>query len=151
MLSAVERGTKSPTIALLAGIAEGLDLPLSVLIDGGSTTPLEAQVICASDQHTISDSSGIKRTSLSGSYDRSTVEFVRYTLPAQTASGTFAAHRPGTLERIHLARGKVDIRFGDQRVTLREGDTLFYEASVPHGFANTTNKIAELYLVIERR
>jgi transcriptional regulator with XRE-family HTH domain len=151
MLSAVERGAKSPTIALLAGIAEGLDLPLSSLLDARSTAPLRAEVIRARRQRAIRDANGIERRSLSRLRQRSGVEFVRYTLPAHTASGVFAPHRPGTLEHIHIGRGNVEIRFGVRRVMLGEGDTLLYEACVAHGFKNSSNGAAVLYLIIERR
>jgi len=152
MLSDIERGAKSPTIALLAAISEGLNVPLSALIDGGgSLSSISAQVVRANDQRTICDPSGVQRTNLGMLHDESTVEFVRFKLPARTVSGTFAPHRPGTLERIYIERGTLDVHFGDQHVSLRAGDTLSYEAAVPHSFANVSSKIAVLYLVIERR
>jgi transcriptional regulator with XRE-family HTH domain len=152
MLSDIERGAKSPTIALLAAISEGLEVPLSALIDDGvSRSSISAQVIRADDRHTISDPSGVERTTLGILHDESAVEFVRFTLPARTVSGTFAAHKPGTLERIYIERGTLDVSFGDQRVTLHAGDSLSYEAAVPHSFANAGRNAAVLYLVIERR
>jgi transcriptional regulator with XRE-family HTH domain len=151
MLSDIERGAKSPTIALLAAISEGLTVPLSALIgDGGSPSSISPQIIRAADQHTISDPSGVQRTNLGVLHDDSTVEFVRFQLPPRTVSGTFAPHRPGTLERISIERGTLDVYFGDQHVTLHAGDTLSYEAAVPHSFANVSKAIVILYLVIER-
>jgi transcriptional regulator with XRE-family HTH domain len=152
MLSDIERGAKSPTIALLAAIAEGLEVALSALIDGGvSRSPISPQVIRAEDQRTIRDPSGVERATLGMLHEESSVEFVRFKLPPRTESGTFAAHKPGTLERIYVERGTLDVSFGDRRVTLHAGDTLSYEAAVPHSFANAGRKIAVLYLVIERR
>jgi transcriptional regulator with XRE-family HTH domain len=152
MLSDIERGAKSPTIALLAAIAEGLGLPLSALLDGGSSrSSISAQVVRADDQRTLSDPSGVQRTNLGVLHDDSSVEFVRFELPPRTVSGTFAPHGPGTLERIHIERGTLDVHFGDRHVTLHAGDTLSCEATVPHSFSNVSGKIAVLYLVIERR
>lgn len=152
MLSDIERGAKSPTIALLAAISEGLDVPLSALIDGGvSLSPISAQVVRAGDQRTISDPSGVRRTTLGMLHDDSSVEFVRFELPPRTVSGTFAPHKPGTLERIYIERGALDVHFGDEQVSLKAGDSLSYEAAVSHSFANVSGKIAVLYLVIERR
>lgn len=152
MLSDIERGAKSPTIALLAAISEGLDVPLSALIDrGGSRSPISAQVVRAGDGRTISDPSGVRRTTLGMLHEDSSVEFVRFELPPRTVSGTFAAHKPGTLERIYVERGTLDVHFGDEQVSLKAGDTLSYEAAVRHSFANVSRRIAVLYLVIERR
>jgi DNA-binding XRE family transcriptional regulator/quercetin dioxygenase-like cupin family protein len=152
MLSDIERGAKSPTIALLAAVSEALDVPLSALVDGGgSLAPISAQVVRAADQRTIADRSGVRRTTLGVLHGDSSVEFVRFELPPRTASGTFAPHKPGTLERISIERGMVTVQFGDEKVSLKAGDTLSYEAAVPHSFANTSGKIAVLYLVIERR
>lgn len=152
MLSDIERGAKSPTIALLAAISEGLETPLSALIDGaGSPSSISAQLIRADAQRTLCDPSGVQRTTLGLLHDDSRVEFVRFKLPPRTVSGTFAPHKPGTLERIHIEQGTLDITFGDERVTLRAGDTLSYEAAVPHSFANVSGRTAILYLVIERR
>ncbi len=151
MVSEVERGTKSPTIALLAGIAEGLGVPLSALLDAASPSPATATITRAAKQRTVRDPSGVERTSLGLQYADSTIEFVRFTLPGRAASGTFAAHRADTRERIHIERGIVDVDFGEQHVRLRRGDTLTYEATVRHSFTNASGKIAVLYLVIERR
>jgi transcriptional regulator with XRE-family HTH domain len=152
MLSDIERGAKSPTIALLAAISEGLNVPLSALIDGGgSRSAISAQVVRADEQRTMRDPSGVQRTSLGMLHENSTVEFVRFQLPPHTASGTFAAHRSGTLERISVERGTLEVHFGDRHVTLQAGDTLSYEAAVAHSFANAGSEIAVLYLVIERR
>ncbi len=151
MLSEIERGAKSPTIALLAAIAEGLRVPLSGLVSGGPPVSVAGQVIRAGEQRFIEDETGVRRINLGAPHEGSTVEFVRFSLPPGAASGTFAAHRAGTFERIHVERGKLEVRFGEQHVTLREGDTLTYEAEVRHGFVNIGAKPAVVYLVIERR
>jgi XRE family transcriptional regulator, regulator of sulfur utilization len=152
MLSDIERGAKSPTIALLAGVAEALSLPLSVLVDDTANKPSRSpRVIRAAKQLTITDASGVRRTNLAGQYADSTVEFVRFKLPRRTESGTFAAHGPGTIERIHVESGTLQVKFGDKRVTLHAGDTLLYEARVSHSFANLSDKVATVYLIVERK
>lgn len=152
MLSDIERGAKSPTIALLAGVAEALSLSLSALVDDTpNSLPRSPRVIRAAKQRTVTDVSGVQRTNLAGQHAGSSVEFVRFKLPRRTESGTFAAHGPGTIERIHVERGTLQVKFGDERVTLRAGDSLLYEAGVPHSFANLSDKVATVYLIIERR
>ena len=62
MLSDIERAAKSPTISLLSAIAEGLDLPLSALLDGGGPAlSVIPRLIRAENQRTIRDSSGVQR------------------------------------------------------------------------------------------
>ncbi len=151
MISEIERGTKSPTIAVLAAVSEALHLPISVLIEGVSASARTAHLTRADEQRTVQDPSGVERTSLGRQFDESAVEFVRFTLPPSTASGIFVPHRPGTLERIHIERGTINVAFGDEQLTLRDGETLAFEASVTHSLANVGKKTAVLYLVIERR
>jgi mannose-6-phosphate isomerase-like protein (cupin superfamily) len=152
MISDVERGAKVPTIALLAAIAEGLNLPLSALVeDNHDRLPTSPQVVRSHDRTVITDRSGVQRITLGAQYAGTNVEFVRFKLPRRTVSGTFAAHAAGTVERVYVERGTVQVKFGDQFVALRAGDTLLYEAAVPHSFANLNDKVAIVYLVIERR
>jgi transcriptional regulator with XRE-family HTH domain len=152
MISDVERGAKVPTIALLAGIAEGLNVPLSALVeDNHDRLPTSPQVVRSHDRPVITDLSGVQRITLGGQYADSTVEFVRFKLPRRTASGTFAAHAPGTVERIYVERGALQVKFAGELVALSAGDTLLYEAAAPHSFANVSDKVAIVFLVIERR
>ncbi|HEY3676947.1 MAG TPA: XRE family transcriptional regulator [Candidatus Tumulicola sp.] len=152
MISDIERGAKVPTIALLAGIAEALNVSLSALVeDRLNQLPESPQVVRMRDRATITDRTGVQRVTLGGQYAGGTVEFVRFKLPRRTVSGTFAAHARGTLERIYLERGTLQVQFGAELVTLRAGDTLLYEATVPHSFANVSDKVAIVFLVIERQ
>jgi hypothetical protein len=76
--------------------AEGLDVPLSSLIDGDGLPPsIAPQVIRAGKARTLRDPSGVERTTLGIVHDKSAIEFVRFELPPRTVSGTFAPHRPG--------------------------------------------------------
>jgi len=148
MISEAERGTKSPTIAVLSALAEALEVPLSRLVAEEASAET-MQVIRAADRRRLVDPSGVARETLAPTTEAHGLEFVRFVLPVGTDGGDFAPHRTGTAERIYVERGRVEIRNGGDRVVLGAGDSVFFFADRPHGTRNVGNDEAVLYLVID--
>ena len=46
------------------------------------------------------------------------------------------AHRRGVEEYIYVLRGRMRVTIGDQRVTLNQGDSLYFQADADHSFPN---------------
>jgi transcriptional regulator with XRE-family HTH domain len=151
MLSDVERGAKSPTIAILSSIAEGLGMPLSSLVS--EEHPLEAgpRIIRAADMPLVVDpESTIERYHLGPVITESKIEFLRFILPPGSSTGNSSEHEHGTIERVYVVRGRVEVIVGGKRFTLGPGDAAVYRASVAHGLHAPPDEAAEVYLVIER-
>jgi transcriptional regulator with XRE-family HTH domain len=151
MLSDVERGAKSPTIAILSAIAEGLEMPLSSLVSDEHPLEVGPRITRSSDMPLVVDpESTIKRYHLGPVITNSKVEFLRFILPPGSSTGSFSEHEHGTIERIYVVSGTVEVLVGGKHFTLKAGDAAVYRASVAHGLFAPFDQSAELYLVIER-
>ena len=110
MLSDVERGTKSPTIAILSAIAEGLGVPLSSLVSDEQALDNGPLIVRRNEMPQVTDpESLVERFHLGPVIAESHVEFVRFVLPAGKSTGGVQGHAPGTIERIYVTRGQVAV------------------------------------------
>jgi transcriptional regulator with XRE-family HTH domain len=151
MISDIERGTKSPTIATLSALAEALAVPVSALVDSVTSAARRLHVVRASERLVLVDPvSGARRDSFGPALAGSKVEFLRYVVPAHAIAGPFAAHASGTIEHIHLAAGQIRVVLGTEAVTLEAGDSCSCLADTPHSFDNHEGEVeALIYLVSE--
>lgn len=71
--------------------------------------------------------------------------FARLTLkPGDTNN----MHVHKDVEQVYLVlRGGGTVQVGDERKDVKAGDAIFLPANIPHGFFNTGDKIAILYLI----
>jgi transcriptional regulator with XRE-family HTH domain len=150
MISDVERGTKSPTIATLSALAQALEMPLSALVDRDA--PGRIQVTRAREQpEFIDQTSGARRKSFGPVLATSKVEFLSYAVPPHTVAGPFEAHARGTIEHMHLAAGSIRAVFETEAVMLEVGDSCTCLADAPHRFDNSEGDVeALIYIVVER-
>jgi len=151
MISDIERGTKSPTIATLSRVAAALGLPLPALLDEASPGPGRIRVVRSGERPPVVDpANGASRQNFGPAVAGSNVEFLRYAVPPRTMAGPFAAHRRGAIEHVHLAAGAVRIVVGDEAVRLAAGDSCSCFADAAHLFDNADGDVeALIYLVIE--
>ncbi len=148
MLSQVERGETSPTLAVAAKIASGLDLTLSQLLrlDEGQ----HVVVTRAADRRTI------RR-------DGHTVEELTPPLPGQRADvslhtlapGTSTGgpedppmHEPGSRETAFVLEGDLTLFVDGARHELAAGDSVTFDADLPHHFENEGEGPTRLVAVI---
>jgi XRE family transcriptional regulator, regulator of sulfur utilization len=136
MLSQVERGDTSPTLAVAQKIAAGLDLTLSQLLR------------LDEDRHVVVVRSGEGRTRRSRGHR---VEELTPPLPGQRAdvsSHTLAPgaatggpgdpplHEPGSRETAVVLGGALELFIDGRRHKLGEGDSVTFDADLPHHFEN---------------
>lgn len=145
-IAGIEAGAGVPTIETLWRVAKALEVPFSSLLsDGvdGSTTVIrrtDARVLASHDGRFTS------RALFPFKGERQ-VEFYELRL-APGAVEKADAHAVGTTENIAVALGTVEIVTGDGPHTLAEGDSILFEADVPHAYRNTGDGEAVLYLVM---
>lgn len=148
MLSQVERGETSPTLAVAAKIAAGLELTLSQLLrlDEG--------------QHVaVSRASGRRR------YERGGHRFEELTppLPGQRADVSLhrlepgaatggrsdpPMHEPGSRETAVVLAGTLALVVDGTRYELSQGDSVTFDADLPHHFENDGAEPTEFVAVI---
>lgn len=152
MISDIERGAKSPTIATLSALAAALGVPISTLVDIAIPVPTRIRVVRGSERPPVIElATGASRQSFGPAIPGSKVEFLRYLVPPHITAGPFAAHEKGTIEHVHVATGTVQIAVGDEVVRLEAGDSCSCRADAPHFFDNASRDVeALIYLVVER-
>jgi XRE family transcriptional regulator, regulator of sulfur utilization len=92
----------------------------------------------------------VERYHLGPVITESKVEFLRFVLPPGKSTGGTTKHAPGTIERVYILRGTVDVLVGGKTFSLTSGDAIVYRASVAHALLGTSTEPAEVYLVVER-
>ena len=138
MLSQVERGETSPTLAVASRIASGLDLRLSQLLrldESGSVTVVRA----AERRGGGSARRGHRFEVLTPPLPGQRVELSRHILSAgaQTGGpGDPPMHEPGAREIALVEQGPVVLLIDGERHALDTGDTVTFDADLAHHFEN---------------
>ncbi|HET6735028.1 helix-turn-helix domain-containing protein [Mycobacterium sp.] len=134
MLSSVERGEKAPTVVVLDRIASGLDVTLASLV----AEPDVERIIVrrADDQDQVDEPGGWQRTILTPVVPGVNFEWIRSTLPPGCDAGTFPAYAAGSHEFVAVASGTLTLSIGERELSLSAGDSVYFAADAPHGYAN---------------
>jgi len=148
MLSQVERGETSPTLAVAVKIAAGLELTLSQLLrlDEG--------------QHVAVSRAGGRRRSERGGHR---FEELTPPLPGQRADVSLHTlepgattggpqdppiHEPGSRETAVVLAGTLALIVDGSRHDLQEGDSVTFDADLPHHFENDGDEPTRFVAVI---
>jgi transcriptional regulator with XRE-family HTH domain len=137
MLSQVERGETSPTLAVAGRIAAGLDLSLSQLLRLDEGPPVS--VVRAGDVKPSRQRRGHRTEVLTPALPGQRAELSRHTLDPGAATGDPQdppLHEPGAREVAHVESGTVALCIDDERHELHAGDTVTFDADLPHHFEN---------------
>lgn len=148
MLSQVERGETSPTLALAARIAAGLDLSLSQLLrlDEGRNV-----AITRSGQGRTRRRRGHAVEELTPPLPGQRADVSVHTLASGAATGAAddpPMHEPGSRETAVVLEGGVDLFIDGERHELGEGDSVTFDADLPHHFENNGKSDARLLAVV---
>ena len=151
MLSQVERGETSPTLAVATRIAAGLDLKLSQLLrlDEGGTVA----IVRAGERRpgTSDPASGHEAEILTPPLPGQRAELSRHVLKAHAKTGGPGdppMHEPGSRETALVQEGRVVLRIDDERYELAAGDCVTFDADLPHHFENPGSDDAVLLAVV---
>ena len=150
MLSQVERGETSPTLAVASRIAAGLELTLSQLLRLDEADGVT--VVRRSERR----GGGSTRTG-------HTYEILTPPLPGQRAEvschvlaagastggpGDPPMHEPGSRETAVVQQGRVRLVVGEANYDLEDGDTVTFDADLPHHFENPATGEAQFLSVV---
>src|SRR2546426_10035400 len=103
MLSAVERGSKAPTVLVLDRIATGLDTSIARLL--GEERAGRVVLLRHGEQEVARDRTGWERRILSPVLPGVEFELMRTTIGGGVDAGGFAPHAPGSREYLAVERG----------------------------------------------
>ena len=149
MLSQVERGETSPTLAVAAKIASGLELSLSQLLrldedDGVS-------VVRADERLLGGRADGHRYEVLTPPVPGQRAEVSLHTLAAGSATGGPGdppIHEPGSRETAVVLDGRLRLVCDGVAHDLGEGDAVTFDADLPHHFENPGRRETRFVSVI---
>lgn len=146
MIGQIETGRSMPTIGLLWKITSALDIPFSTLMGGGERANLRVMRAVDAKLLTSKDGSFTSRALFPFEGDRKT-EFYELVVKPRSLEKA-AAHAPGTIENLVVTKGRIEISVGTEHVTLDTGDATWFNADLPHSYANPGDEEAVMYMVI---
>ena len=149
MLSQVERGETSPTLAVAAKIASGLELPLSQLLrldeaDGVTVVRADGRLLGGR-------SDGHRYEVLTPAVPGQRAEVSLHTLASGSATGGPGdppIHEPGSRETAVVLAGELQLVCDGVAHDLGEGDAVTFDADLPHHFENPSAREAQFMSVI---
>jgi transcriptional regulator with XRE-family HTH domain len=148
MLSQVERGETSPTIAVAGRIAAGLELSLSQLLRLDEAGDV---VVVRRGERRVGGTAGhsfeLLTPPLPG--QRAEVGLHRLAPGAVTGGATDPPmHEPGSRETAFALRGRLTLVCDGRAHALDEGDAVTFDADLPHRFENRDEREAEFLAVV---
>nr|WP_240775428.1 XRE family transcriptional regulator [Neokomagataea tanensis] len=141
-LSRFERGLLSPSLRNALHIARGLDCDLSELVERATVKIIRS----GENLRFFDEETGIERLALAR--PSSSIEVLRYKVPAKTRSKLFAAHQRGTREIFYMLTGSLEIHTELDDISLNEGDSAIIQVDQEHWFENKKNTVANFIIAI---
>lgn len=145
-LSQIETSKTNPTIAILWKIAAGLQVPFASLL--GEERVEKLRVLRRGDAQVLRSADGrLESRPLSPAGASPQVECYELRLAPRSVSRS-DAHARGTAESLTVLTGTLRIQVGDQVSELNAGDSVYFEADVPHSYENPGRVEARYFNVI---
>lgn len=136
MLSQVERGETSPTLAVAAKIASGLELTLSQLLRLDETAHA---VISREGERRSNQRDGHRFEELTPPLPGQRADVSLHTLKPGASTGGPGdppIHEPGSRETAVVLEGRLTLVLEEGRHELEAGDSVTFDADLPHHFEN---------------
>jgi len=148
MLSQVERGETSPTLATAERIAAGLDLTLSQLLRLDERGHV---VVTRTAQRRVRDRGGHRTEELTPPLPGQRADVSLHVLEPGASTGRAGdppLHEPGARETTVVLAGQPALMIDDERHDLEPGDSVTFDADLPHHFINDGDVAAEFLAVV---
>ena len=145
MLSQVERGDTSPTLAVAGRIAAGLGLTLSGLLRLDEAPPVA--VVRCGDRRSI-NRNGHRFEYLSPAAPGERASVTLHTLGPGARTGGTPLHAPGSRETAIVQRGRITAIVVGAPYELAEGDTVTFDADLAHHFENPGRGVGSFLAVV---
>lgn len=147
MVSQIERGESSPTIATLWNLTRALQVDFAGLLEAQGTKD-QIDVLRSQDVPKIENmGQGCRIRILSPPEDAGGHEVydIRFDKGGDLSS---SPHTRGTAEHLTILDGDVRVRSGEAEMQLTAGDTARYAADVPHAIVSE-NGPARVFLIVK--
>jgi len=148
MLSQVERGETSPTLAVAERIAGGLELTLSQLLRLDETDGVS---VVRADERRRGGAGSHQYEVLTPPLPGLRAEVSLHTLAGRASTagpGDPPMHEPGSRETAVVTAGNVRLVCGGLNHDLNNGDSVTFDADLPHHFENPGAGEAHFYAIV---
>jgi transcriptional regulator with XRE-family HTH domain len=148
MLSQVERGATSPTLVVATKIAFGLDLSLSQLLRLDETPHV---VVSRAAEHRRHQRGGHQIVELTPPLPGLRADVSSHVLEPGNSTGGAGdnpMHEPGSRETAVVLEGQLTLAFEGENHLLAEGDSVTFDADLPHHFENESDEPTRFIAVI---
>jgi XRE family transcriptional regulator, regulator of sulfur utilization len=148
MLSQVERGETSPTLAVAERIAAGLDLTLSRLLRLDEGLHI---VVTRAGGRRVTHRRGHHSEELTPPLPGQRADVSLHVLDPGAATGQPGdppLHEPGSRETAIVLSGSLSLLIDDVRHDLSEGDSVTFDADLPHHFINDGDEPTRFVAVV---
>lgn len=136
-LSKIENAKKVPPIGSLARISAALEIELSQIFQDDSLEDAEvdpqASVVRATQRRSVvrgGTTFGYDYQSLGGRFPTRRMDPFVFTFPSELGEDVFFEHEGQ--EFVFVLSGRLEFRVGDEEWVLRTGDSIIFDASLPH-------------------
>lgn len=145
-LSQIETCKTNPTIAILWKIASGLGVPFAALL--GEATVERVRLLRRGDAQVLRSADGrLESRPLMPAGASPQVETYELRLAPRGVAPS-EAHAKGTAECLIVLTGTLRLHVADQVHELAAGDSVYFEADVPHAYENPGRTEARYHNVI---
>lgn len=146
----LEAGTADASIALLWRVAGGLGVPFAALI--ADQAARGAVVLRRERSEPLTSADGYFTTRALTPFDEfSPVEFYEVRVAVGHVEHS-EAHAPGTSETLVVTKGTLEVTVGrEDPYRLEAGDSIVFQADLPHSYANTGTEHAVFHLIVQYR
>ena len=131
MVSQIERGESSPTVATLWNLTQALQVDFAGLLEGRASPGIEV-VQAGTAPVTSRGGVTIRILSPAEAVGKHEVYDLEFTPDARLTSDP---HRPGCREHLTVLKGRLVVRSGESEARLGAGDVARYAADRPHEIA----------------
>lgn len=144
-ISRIERGANSPTVSSLHRLASALEVPITRLFDDED----QHQVLFVRKESVLrTNLDGLVIESLAVGLNNQMLEpFKMVVKPGLDLAKDSISHKGQ--EFVHCLAGKIDYLVNGVEYTLAEGDSLLFEAVLPHSWRNPYELAATVIMVFQ--
>jgi len=149
-ISLIESGKKLPPIGTLSKIAHVLDVDIGAFFNQKKTED-DVNVVRKEERKTVvrdGTASGYQYKTIAPMKRRKKMEPFVITHSPHLDKEIFVDHEGEEL--FYVLKGTINIFFGEKKYCLREGDSVYFDSSIPHRSEGVGDKPAEALVVISQ-
>ena len=148
MISKIERGDGGVSAATLGKLAEALEVRISDLLTKSEYkevvySPLDTQPVLHDRKRKY------VRRALSPIFPGRGIDVVHNELGPGGRTGLFSPHKKGVHEYLVILSGTLSVHLNEQKITMKQGDSLFFDGDCIHEMVNETKEPVSWLLVID--